>query len=82
MKNIFTEHPNSINETYLEHMKNALLIGLKLIKLFLYSLIHSIFPFLFINDVSNEINTLNKGMQKRQRKNLKPSSPSNTRKTH
>ena len=31
MKNIFTEHPNSVGESYFKHMLFAIKVGLKLI---------------------------------------------------
>ncbi len=53
MKNIFTEHPNSLGETYLQHMKFALVLGFNMIMGSLTLLIHGIFPFLFIKTGSN-----------------------------
>jgi hypothetical protein len=52
MKNIFTEHPHSINETYLQHMRFAAINGVKLILAGLAAIIHSIFPFLFTTKAS------------------------------
>lgn len=53
MKNIFTEHPHSINETYPQHFKFASLFGIKMIIGGLACLMHAIFPFLFKNTGSN-----------------------------
>jgi len=53
MRNIFTEHPKSINETYLQHMKFALLFGMTMIISGMACLIHAIFPFLFIQTGTN-----------------------------
>ncbi len=47
MKNIFTEHPHSINETYLQHMKFAAIFGFNMLIGGCACLIHAIFPFLF-----------------------------------
>jgi len=47
MKNIFTEHPNSIGETYLQHMKFASIFGFHMLVGGLACIIHAIFPFLF-----------------------------------
>ena len=53
MKNIFTEHPNNIGESYFVHMKFAGIFGFKMIIGGLISLIHAVFPFLFISTGSN-----------------------------
>jgi hypothetical protein len=45
--NLFTKHPNSIGETYLEHFFFALLAGIKLISGGVACIIHAVFPFLF-----------------------------------
>ena len=45
--NLFNEHPKSVGETYIEHMRNSLFISLLSLAMFLILLIHSIFPFIF-----------------------------------
>lgn len=47
MNNIFTKHPHSVNETYVEHMKIALKYGIKMVLGGIACMIHAIFPFLF-----------------------------------
>lgn len=47
MKNPFTEHPNSVNETYFEHLKFAMCFSFNLFVAAIACFIHSIFPFLF-----------------------------------
>lgn len=47
MKNIFTDHPHSIGETYWQHLCYAWLTGLKMIFAGVLCIIHAIFPFLF-----------------------------------
>lgn len=49
MKNIFTEHPHSIGETYLVHFKHALCMGSLMVLGGFGCLIHAIFPFIFPN---------------------------------
>lgn len=53
MKNIFTEHPHSIGETYLQHMKFASQFGGNMLLGGLACFAHAIFPFLFQNTGSN-----------------------------
>ena len=48
MKNIFTEHPNEQNESYLEHACFASKCGIRLIFLGIAAIIHALFPFVFI----------------------------------
>lgn len=53
MKNIFTEHPGSIGETYFQHLQFAFFIGYHMISGGLIFMIHAIFPFLFLKTGSN-----------------------------
>lgn len=53
MKNIFTKHPHSINETYFQHFKFAFAFGANLLLGGLTCIIHAIFPFLFQKTGSN-----------------------------
>ena len=58
MKNIFTEHPNSVGESYTEHMFFAILIGLKLILWGIAAIVHALFPFVLKSFVSSNIKKL------------------------
>ena len=51
--NLFTHHPNSINETYFRHMSQAFYFGFKMIISGLAALIHAVFPFIFEATASN-----------------------------
>ena len=42
---LFTEHPNSVGETYLEHSITATRLSLRLSMASLAQLVHAIFPF-------------------------------------
>lgn len=53
MKNIFTEHPHSIGETYFQHLKFAFIFGGNMVIGGLACIIHAIFPFLFQKTGSN-----------------------------
>jgi hypothetical protein len=65
-KNLFTAHPESINETYLRHLCFASLSGLRLIFAGIACIIHSIFPFLFINTASNVVKKIYEKMDNRK----------------
>ena len=44
---LFTSHPESVGETYLEHMSSASTFGLRLMLAGLACTVHAILPFLF-----------------------------------
>lgn len=44
---IFTQHPASVGENYLQHMGSALSFALPLLGAFLACLVHALLPFLF-----------------------------------
>jgi hypothetical protein len=47
MRNIFTEHPSSVNETYFQHLRFATLFGVKMLIGGMACIIHAILPFCF-----------------------------------
>jgi hypothetical protein len=53
MKNIFTDHPQSMNETYWQHFACAVKFGSKMFIGGIACLIHAIFPFIFQKTGSN-----------------------------
>lgn len=67
MKNIFTQHPNSVGESYLQHLWKAFSFSLLLFSLSLKALIHAILPFLYENAVSERIKILSDDMQARKK---------------
>lgn len=73
MKKLFTAHPASIGETYLDHFKAACPCGIKLFFAGLACLIHSIFPFLFIHTASKTVEKIHEKMLARKQTN--PSNP-------
>ena len=66
MVNPFTKHPHSVGETYLEHMKKALKYSILLCTLSMVVFIHSVFPFWFETFTGDEIDKLNKEIQKKR----------------
>lgn len=53
MKNLFTEHPHYVGESYLQHMRSAFRCGFGMILGGLACLLHAFFPFLFLRTGSN-----------------------------
>ena len=68
MYNPFTEHPKTVNETYLQHMWCAIKFSCKLECLAFAVIIHAIFPFLFVTTASDGVKKLNDCMKKRRNK--------------
>lgn len=58
MKNLFTEHPKSVNETYLEHMHMSSSFGFWLLLATCCAFVHAILPFLFEKTASGIIKGL------------------------
>lgn len=66
IKKIFTQHPNSIGESYLEHFQFASICGIKLAFAGIACFIHSIFPFMFTNTASNTIQKIREEITSRK----------------
>ena len=66
MKNIFSNHPNSVGETYLQHLFKAFNFGYKLTVMSIQAFIHGILPWCFEHTVSDKIKKLNDVLQKRK----------------
>lgn len=62
LKRLFTEHPASVDETYLEHVGVALGFGFKMLIGTLVCLVHAFLPFLFIKTGSEVITQLHDQM--------------------
>lgn len=68
MKKLFTQHPESIGETYFEHFKFAFKSGCLLTFAGIACIIHSIFPFLFITTASTTMANISKEITERNHK--------------
>ena len=68
MRNIFTEHPKSVGESYFKHLYHAFSFSLLLLTLSAKAFIHAILPFLYITTVSDKIKSLSEDMQRRRSK--------------
>jgi hypothetical protein len=52
-KRLFTEHPNSVGESYIKHCVVAIFFSISLLFAGVVCLIHAIFPFLFVDTASS-----------------------------
>ncbi|WP_206378264.1 DUF6356 family protein [Sneathiella limimaris] len=58
VRTLFTDHPASVNESYLEHMAMSASFGRALLAAAFCAFIHALFPFLFEKTASGIINRL------------------------
>ena len=62
LRRLFTEHPASVGETYVEHMGQASSFGLRMVFAGLACLVHGLLPFLFVRTGSGAIAELHDRM--------------------
>lgn len=62
----FTEHPATANETYIQHLKFAGMFGLRFIYAGVATVIHAVFPFMFMTAGSKQLATINRILAERQ----------------
>jgi len=70
---LFSEHPRSVGETYLQHLRVAAGFGARLIAGGCACLVHALLPFLFCRTGSRTIAALNEEMLTRRRGMRAPS---------
>ena len=63
MHKLFTEHPESVGETYGEHMVRATSFGGRMVVAGLACMLHAWLPFIFVRTGSLAINELHARMQ-------------------
>jgi len=63
VKNIFTEHPKSVGETYIQHTFSALRYAFTFLLLFFIAFIHAILPFLFKKTASDIVCEMSTDME-------------------
>jgi hypothetical protein len=66
VKTIFTRHPNSAGQTYWQHFLFAGLNGLRLVYAGLACIVHSIFPFVFMDTASQVVQNISEQMAARK----------------
>lgn len=65
MLKFFKEHPNSVNETYCEHLIFTLRTGSRIVATGFACMLHGLFPFLFTDFASKRIIAMSKNFRKR-----------------
>ena len=66
LKRLFTEHPDSVGETYVEHMGVALSFAGPLLAAGCAALVHAVLPFLFLTTASATVKRLHARMMNRR----------------
>ena len=66
LKRLFTEHPDSVGETYFEHMWVALSFAGPLLAAGCAALVHAFLPFLFLSTASGTVKRLHARMMNRR----------------
>lgn len=62
MNRLFSEHPQSVGESYSEHMGVAFGFGVRMVLAGLACLVHGVLPFLFVKTGSRTITVLHDRM--------------------
>ena len=70
----FTAHPQSVGETYTEHLGTATCFGVRMMFAGFACLVHGVLPFLFVRTGSQAISELNDRMVLHRRR-CPPSTP-------
>ena len=68
MKNIFTEHPKEVGETYFQHLLKALSFSLKLLLMCFQVLLHAFIPCLCVTSVSEKVKIMSQVLESRKEK--------------
>jgi hypothetical protein len=67
-RSLFTEHPASVDETYLQHFISALGFGTKMIVAGVACMVHGLLPALFVTRGSDTVSALHDRMVVSRRK--------------
>ncbi|HZH52777.1 MAG TPA: DUF6356 family protein [Microvirga sp.] len=65
LKRLFTEHPEAVGETYLQHMGVALSFAFPLLRAGLAAVVHAFLPFLCVTTASTTVKRLHARMTNR-----------------
>ena len=67
-RSLFTEHPASVDETYLEHFGSAIYFGTKMIVAGVACVVHGVVPAVFVTRGSDTVRALHERMVLNRRK--------------
>lgn len=73
MRRLFTEHPDSVGESYVEHMGVAFSFGFKMLGAGCACVLHGLFPFMFTTTGSRTVDQLHDRMVANRRRAPMPS---------
>lgn len=59
---LFREHPNSVDETYFQHMRMSFSFSVPMLFASLALAVHALFPFLFVRTGSKVVTSLHERM--------------------
>ena len=65
LKRLFTEHPEAVGESYVEHMRVALSFAGPLLAAGMAALVHAVLPFLCVTTASGTVKRLHARMMNR-----------------
>ena len=65
IQNPFIKHPKEVGMSYMEHARFALYLARKTFTIAIASVVHAIFPFLFVTYTSSQLNRLNNLLKER-----------------
>jgi hypothetical protein len=70
LERLFTEHPETVGETYWQHMAHAAGFGVRMVLGGICCLTHALLPFLFVTTGSGVIASLHDRMVVSRRRNM------------
>lgn len=62
LQRLFTEHPESVGETYTEHLVRAACFGGRMVVAGVACILHALLPFIFVRTASSAVTELNEQM--------------------
>ena len=65
---LFKKHPDSVGESYLEHMRAALAFSFTMVRAAIACFVHAFLPFLFVETASGTVDRLSKKMVRGRRR--------------
>ena len=71
-RSLFTEHPASVDETYLEHFGSAIYFGTKMIVAGVACVVHGVLPAVFVTRGSDTVRALHERVMKRRKDRRHP----------